>query len=69
MMECRSDGAWSEQIHIIPGVVEGGRIGHAVAMGNTFLVGMPAGVPGHVYIYRTETDLNLPPLFIHLDWL
>ncbi len=60
MMECRSDGAWSEQRHIIPGVVEGGRIGHAVAMGNTFVVGMPAGVPGHVYIYHTETDLNLP---------
>lgn len=60
MMECRSDGAWSEQRHIIPGVVEGGRIGHAVAMGNTFVVGMPVGVPGHVYIYHTETDLNLP---------
>ena len=70
MMECRSDGAWSEQMRIIPEVVKGGRLGHAVAMGNTCaVVGMPAGVSGHVHIYRIETDLNLPALSIRLDWL
>lgn len=57
-------------MRIIPEVVKGGRLGHAVAMGNTCaVVGMPAGVSGHVHIYRIETDLNLPALSIRLDWL
>ena len=37
-------------MRVIPEVVDGGRLGHAVAMGNTCaVVGIPAGVPGHVY--------------------
>ena len=37
-------------MRVIPKVVDGGRLGHAVAMGNTCaVVGIPAVVPGHVY--------------------